>query len=130
MTNIIQAEYYCVGDKEYITTDSVEEAIQEWYDSTYREEDPAPERVAITAWSTQTVSKDSKIFEWNLESLYECLDENYGCEETAGDYELSDEAKLLWEAFVAQVAKEYPVAQLKQVGEFWVEVKDYINVEE
>lgn len=130
MTNIIQADFYCVGDKEYIDADCVEEAVQEWYDGCYREEHPAPKKVLVTGWSKQTIPESSHLFQWELDSLYATLDENYGCDETSGDYELSDEAKLLWEAFTAQVAKEYPVAQLKEVGEFWVEVRDYISVGE
>jgi undecaprenyl pyrophosphate synthase len=121
------SEFYTVNDSdEFITATSIEEAIQDWYDDLTSVDDFTEE---VTVYKYETDKISNKILEWALEALIENLDENYGCEETWGDYELSDEAKTLWEAFTDKVREEYKVSTLRQVNKITVRVRDYVEVD-
>lgn len=125
-----EADYYCVNDLEIVTTTTVEEAVQQWYEDYGYDENPVPEQVEVRGYKTKTFHPNGKIFEWVLENLYENLDENYGCEETFGDYKLSPEAQELFDKFIEQVKKEYPISQLEPVGKpFMVNLRDYVEVD-
>lgn len=128
-SNYPEADFYCVGDKDFITAESVYEAVQEWYQDCW-EDDTYPDdlQVEVQGWNKQTISLTTKCPIYWLEYIVENLDENYGCEETWGDYALSDEAKEYWDKFVACVIKEYPVTQLKEAGKpFMVNVKEVLG---
>lgn len=122
------ADYYCVGDKDFITTTSVDEAVIEWYDNGADDLLELPEFVEVQAWSKKTACKDSKLPQWWLDHIIENMDENYGCEETWGDYDLSEEAKEHWSKFVDCIFREYPVSQLYESSKpFLVNVKEILG---
>lgn len=126
MSNYPKADYYSAEEKEFVTAESVEEAVQEWYDDWTEPE--IPEFVEIYGYERKVISEASKLPDWWLEHIIESLEDNYGCEETLGDYSISQEAKLHWDAFVAQVIKEYPVSQLKEACKpFKVNVKKILG---
>lgn len=123
------SDFYCVGEKDFITSESIDEAVQEWWDAGLG--DKGVIGIFVQGYNKKAISSRNKIFEWNIEHLIESLDENYGCEETWGDYSLSPEAKELYYKFVEQVVKEYPVNQLIEDGEpVLVNPKDYVDMEE
>ena len=63
-----------------------------------------------------------------MEYIIENLDENYGCEESWGEYSPSEETMTHWKEFVKSVIKEYPVARLKEVGKpFKVNIKEVLG---
>jgi len=126
MNETLEADFYSVnGDEEFITAESIGEAIINWYDgSGFISNDPLPETIEVNGYVRDTVS-DTQI-EWWLEAITEGLDENYGCEESWGEYSLSDKAQELWKAFTDQLRVEYPVAQLRCVGKCTVRLKDYL----
>jgi hypothetical protein len=125
MNETLEADFYSVnGDEEFITAESIGEAITNWYDGAGDSDDPLPETIEVNGYVRDTVS-DTQV-EWWLESIIEGLDENYGCEESWGEYSLSDKAQELWKAFTDQVRAEYQVAQLRYVGKCTVRLKDYI----
>ena len=125
MSERLEADFYSVnGDEEFITAESIGEAIINWYDGGDDFDDPLPETIEVNGYVRDTVS-DTQI-EWWLEGIIEGLDENYGCEETWGEYSLSDKAQELWKAFTDQVRAEYQVAQLRFVGKCAVRLEDYL----
>jgi hypothetical protein len=126
MTKTLEADFYAVEDSvEFLTADTITEAMTDWYEGLYQSEiDNLPETVVVDGYVKEVIS-DNQVGQW-LESLLEGLDENYGCEETWGDYALSERSQELWKAFTAQVRSEYPVSQLKLVGSIVVNVGDHL----
>ncbi len=121
MNETLEADFYSVnGDEEFVTAESIGEAIINWYDG----DDPLPETIEVCGYVRETISDEQT--EWWLEAIIEGLDENYGYEESWGEYSLSDKAQELWKAFTDQVRAEYPVSQLKTVGKLEVRVVDYL----
>lgn len=125
MNNWPEADFYCIGEKDFITTTSIEEAVQEWYDGC----DEQLEQVEVQAYNKkQVLPEDSKLPKWWLEYIIENLDENYGCEEIWGDYSPSTEAMEYFNKFVDCIRKEYVVTQLEEVGKpFIVNVKEVLG---
>ena len=108
----VEVYFAVVGStSEIVSATSFDEAITH-----YLEELGAnaaiPESVMVQKYIRGRLSAKSSIFESNLESL----DGNFGCDETAGDYSISEKAKELYALFAAQVALEYPVTQLCASG--------------
>jgi hypothetical protein len=125
MSETLEADFYSVnGDDEFITAESIDQAIIDWYDGGADFDDPLPETVEVYGYVREKIC-DRQVGWW-LETFIENLDEGYGCEETWGDYSLSDKAQELWKAFTDQVREEYPVSQLKVVGRVKVRVVEYL----
>jgi hypothetical protein len=125
MSGTLEADFYSVNeDEEFITATSIDQVIIDWYDGLDEEDIELPQYVTVYGYVRETISNKQPKY-W-LEYIVECLDENYGCEETVGDYSLSDKAQELWKAFTDQVVGEYPVSQLKTVGKIDARVGDYL----
>ncbi len=118
--------FYAVGQLEFIQSESIDEAVQYWYDGLCDTKD-FQEEVEVDCFTPHVVSE--KYWDRRLDDIIECLDENYGCDATCGNYKPSDKSIELWEAFTKQVESEYQVAQLKKVSTQKVKVRDYIEVD-
>ena len=125
-----EAQYYCVGDMDYITADSVHQAVLDWFEG-FDDSDgrfPIDSEVEVQGYNREVISEDTKCPLYWMEYIVETLDENYGCEETWGEYTPSEEAMTHWKEFVKCVIKEYPVARLKEVGKpFKVNVEEVLG---
>lgn len=130
-SDYVEAEFYCVGEMDYITADSVYQAVLDWYESCYDDSDgrfPIDSEVEVQGYNREVISQSSKCPSYWLEYISDNLDENYGCEETWGEYKPSEEAMVHWEKFVNCVLKEYPVSRLKEVGKpFRVNIKEVLG---
>jgi hypothetical protein len=123
--------FYAIGDIELIQSESIDEAVQYWYDGLCDIKE-FQEEVEVDCFTPHVVSE--KYWDRRLDDIVENLDENYGCEESCGDYSPSDKSIELWEAFTKQVISEYQVAQLKKVSTQKVstqkvKVRDYVEVD-
>ena len=127
-SDYVEAEFYCVGEMDYITADSVYRAVFDWYENCLDEDEDLPDAVEVQGYNRKVISQSSKCPSYWLEYITENLDENYGCEETWEQYKPSEEAMAHWEKFVNCVLKEYPVSRLKEVGKpFRVNIKEVLG---
>ncbi|WP_286237940.1 hypothetical protein [Neptuniibacter halophilus] len=124
------AKFYSVGEKDILTATSIAEAVQEYVDDRTDWDSPISEHVKVQGWDPACLT-ESSCFEFAVEHLIECLNENYGAPDGDADYDLSEKAKALFNEFAKQVAAEYPVWGCERTGDpITVKVSDYVEVEE
>lgn len=125
-----EPKYYAVGEKEYLTATSIDEAVEEFLDDVWTDNSPGDlsKTVRVIGFAPKCISEDAPLFDRMIEGMIECLDDDFGGPDGQSDYELSDEAKQLFDALKAKVIDEYPVWQCEQVGEpVEVDLTPYIN---
>lgn len=114
-----EPKYFAVGERETLFAMDIDEAVNECLDEMWTDASPGdlPETFRVQGYAPRQIDTEDRIFTYMIEDLVERLDEEYGHEDKAGEYDLSTEAQKLLEAFKAQVIAEYPVYQCEMVGE-------------
>ena len=114
-----EPKFYAVGDREELYATDPDEAVEEYLEYVWTDAPPGdlPTTVRVQGYAPRLISADCWFFGRMIEDLIEELDNEYSGPDDQTNYELSDKAKQLFDAFKAQVIAEYPVWQFEQVGE-------------
>lgn len=119
--------FYSVGERDRITAESVDEAVEEYIEDMYGISNEGGDlehymrlkgSVEVQEYERLTISPDCDCFEWSLENLLDNLHENYGDpEDQYYPTSFSEKAKAKYNQFKHQVIKDYPVCRLRAIGE-------------
>ena len=126
---IIKADvFYSVGEREILTADTIDEAVQEFLDELYWvDENPEiPETVEVQCYVRSTI--DDRCFVNILESLAENLDEEYGDPDGEIIYTPSEEVLATFEKFKEAVKADFKPWKYMPHGEaITVKTAEYLE---
>ena len=108
---------------EILTAETVDQAVDEYIC------DRLPEDIAevIEIYEYEPIAVDTQFFDNILEMLFDELYMEYGCQDEDAATP-SDKAGELFNAFVSQVTKDYPVRHLQGTGNvIKVNTRDYLK---
>lgn len=103
---------------DFIRASDIDEAMVEWLEGDVSDEplDSLPEVIEVHEWKLKEVKPTSRVFEWGLDHILECLDENYTYEDFSGDYKPSDEVLQAYDKFKEALIKDFTPTVLERTG--------------
>lgn len=123
-------EFYGIGDIEHLHR-TKEDAVESWFDGLSEDDiKNPPKTVTIDTYTPRDVDDSNYVFDHAIENIIEGLDQDYGDPDNDCDYELSDNAKALYDAFKKQVCAEFLAWECKKTGSIEVILSDYIDAED
>ena len=120
--------FYSVNeDPDMLRASDIDEAMVEWLEGDVYDEplDSLPETIEVHEWKLMGVKPNTKVFEWGLEHILECLDENYTYEDFVGEYKPSEEVLRAYDKFKEVLIKDFKPTLMECTGN-----TDKVNVKQ